>query len=181
MEQFAHLITPPGQQPETAARLVALIAPLLAAQGLELVRLTYGGGQRTRPTLQIMAELPDGTMTVEACARASRAVSELLDADDPIADDYVLELSSPGIDRPLTRPKDFARWTGHEARLALIQPLDGRKRYHGRLGALIDERLTIETEAGPAVLPIAAIASVKLVLTDALIRATRPPALDDEQ
>jgi ribosome maturation factor RimP len=172
-------MTPAGQHPETAQRLVALIAPVLTEQGLELVRLTYGGGQSQRPTLQIMAELPDGTMTVEACSRASRAVSELLDAEDPIADDYVLEVSSPGIDRPLTRPKDFIRWSGFEVRVALAEPIDGRKRFHGRVGPLEGATLTIDTEHGPVPLPIAAIGSAKLVLTDALIAATQPQSAND--
>lgn len=174
-----HLITPAGQQPETARVLVALIAPVLAEQGLELVRLTYGGGQRTRPTLQIMAELPDGTMTVEACAAASRAISELLDAQDPIPDDYVLEVSSPGIDRPLTRTDDFNRWAGFEARLTLGTPMEGRKRFHGRLGPLAGDTLTLETETGSVQLPLAAIAAAKLVLNDALIKATRPAVLPE--
>ncbi|MEX0299879.1 MAG: ribosome maturation factor RimP, partial [Kordiimonas sp.] len=97
---------------EAADQIAAIIEATVESMGYELIRVTYGGGRK--PTLQIMAERPDGTMGVEDCAKLSREVSLLLDVEDPLQGEYLLEVSSPGVDRPLTRPKDFERWVGFE-------------------------------------------------------------------
>lgn len=149
-------------------RLHSLVEPEIARLGFELVRLSYGGG---RPVLQVMAERPDGSMSVDDCATLSRALSDVLDAEDPIPGEYSLEVSSPGIDRPLTRPKDYERWRGFEAKVSLADLLDGRKRFQGRLDGLADGMVTLVTEDGPVALPLDGIDSAKLVLTDDLIRA----------
>jgi ribosome maturation factor RimP len=158
------LIAETGKMSEVAR----LIAPSLEAMGYALVRVRLSGGGR--PTLQIMAERIDGReMTVDDCADISRAVSALLDVEDPIAGAYVLEVSSPGLDRPLTRPEDFSRFAGHEAKLELADAVDGRKRFRGRLLGLEGDKVRIAAEEGESVLPVATIRSAKLVLTDALI------------
>lgn len=150
------------------AEVARLIAPSLEAMGYAIVRVRLSGGGR--PTLQIMAERTDGgEMTVDDCAEISRSVSAILDVEDPIAGAYVLEVSSPGLDRPLTRPEDFARFAGHEAKLELSDAVDGRKRFRGRLVGLEGENVRIAAEEGESLLPVATIRSAKLVLTDALI------------
>ena len=152
-------------------RLEVLIAPPLEGLGYELVRVVLQG--RTRPTLQIMAERKDGNgMTVDDCADISRSVSALLDVEDPIQGEYVLEVSSPGIDRPLTRSKDFVTWAGHEAKVETLAPVDGRKRFRGKvLGLDTDGRVKILTETGEVAMDLADIKSAKLVLTDELVDA----------
>jgi ribosome maturation factor RimP len=154
-------------------RLETLIAPSLDAMGYELVRVQLQGKQRL--TLQIMADRKDGVMmTVEDCADISRSVSALLDVDDPIAAAYTLEVSSPGIDRPLTRAKDFERWAGFEAKLESSTPIEGRKRFRGKLLGLDEEgnlRLTVET-GETVTIPMADVRGAKLVLSDELIAAT---------
>ncbi len=154
---------------DVSDRVAAIIEPTLAALGFELVRVTFGGGGR--PRLQVMAERPDGTMTIDDCARLSRELSTLLDIEDPIPGEYVLEVSSPGIDRPLTRLKDFARWTGHEAKLELDAPLDGRRRLSGRLLGLEGENVRVRVEGEDRLVPFARIVKAKLVMTDALLAA----------
>lgn len=149
-------------------RLHTLIEPEVCRLGFELVRVSYGGG---RPVLQVMAERPDGSMSVDDCAALSRALSDVLDVEDPIPGEYSLEVSSPGIDRPLTRPKDYERWSGFDARVTLGALQDGRKRFQGRLDGLADGVVRMTTEDGPVALPLANIESAKLVLTDDLIRA----------
>lgn len=147
-----------------------LIAPSIDALGYELVRVTLAGS--TRKVLQIMAEPKDGrVMAVEDCARVSRAVSAILDVEDPISGAYSLEVSSPGIDRPLTRPKDFARFAGHEAKIETHEPIDGRKRFKGILKGVAAEHVKIDSEGAEVALPLNQIAKAKLVLTDALIAA----------
>ena len=106
-------------------RLAGIVAPVVEGMGFELVRLRLMGGRRA--LLQIMAERPDGGIEVDDCARISRAVSAVLDVEDPISGEYVLEVSSPGIDRPLTRLKDFETWAGYEAKLETDEPIDGRR------------------------------------------------------
>jgi ribosome maturation factor RimP len=152
-------------------RLEVLIAPPLDGLGYELVRVVLQG--RTRPTLQIMAERKDGNgMTVDDCADISRSISALLDVEDPIQGEYVLEVSSPGIDRPLTRSKDFANWAGHEAKVETLAPVDGRKRFRGKLlGLDSDGRVRLLTETGEVAMDMADIKSAKLVLTDELVDA----------
>jgi ribosome maturation factor RimP len=123
-----------------------------------------------RKTLQIMAEKADGTMDVEDCATLSHALSEFLDTEpDIIEGEYLLEVSSPGIDRPLTRLKDFARWSGHEAKLELNAPLDGRKRFKGTLLGLEGSDVLFDIGKERLTLPFASISDAKLVLTDKLI------------
>jgi ribosome maturation factor RimP len=161
-----------------AAVVARLVEPVLDEMGFRLVRVRL-----TASTLQIMAERPDGTFTIDDCEAVSRAVSPLIDVEDPVPQSYNLEVSSPGIDRPLVRPEDFARWAGHEAKIELVKPLDGRKRFRGTIaGMAADEvRLTLPPEKAGAgavtvALPFADIGDAKLVLTDALIEASRKPA-----
>jgi ribosome maturation factor RimP len=149
--------------------IARLIEPSLEAMGYRLVRLMQTGGLR-RPTLQIMAERrDDAPMTVEDCAEISRSVSALLDVADPIADAYLLEVSSPGIDRPLVRPEDYDRFAGFDARIELDEPLDGRKRFKGKLLGRDGEAVRLAAENGEVRLPLSVIARAKLVLTNELI------------
>jgi ribosome maturation factor RimP len=151
--------------------LEALLTPAVQAAGYRLVRLRLMGGKRK--TLQILAERPDGQMDVEDCARLSRSVSEVLEAADPIAEEYVLEVSSPGIDRPLTAPEDFARFAGHDARVELSHGLEGRRRFKGRLigleGSDVVMDVADENETRRVQFAYSEIAEAKLMLTDRLI------------
>ncbi|MBP2300343.1 ribosome maturation factor RimP [Azospirillum picis] len=157
---------------DVTGRIEQIITPSVEAMGYEVVRVQISGGQRA--ILQIMAERADGaSMTVEDCADISRSVSALLDVEDPIRDAYTLEVSSPGIDRPLTRLKDFERFAGFEARLETRQALDGRKRFKGLLRGVEDGLVCIDTEQGAARLEFDNILRAKLVLTDDLIRASQ--------
>jgi ribosome maturation factor RimP len=151
-----------------------LIEPTLDGMGFELVRVLVTGNQR--PTVQVMIERADReTLTVDHCAEASRVLSAVLDVEDPIGGAYTLEVSSPGIDRPLTRLDDFARFAGHLARVETGVPVDGRRRFKGQLLGLDGDRvrLRLEEPDGEEVsLPFTAIQRAKLVLTDALIEAS---------
>lgn len=156
-----------------AARVADLVAPALEGLGYRLVRAQLQSA--SDQTLQIMAERPDGTMTVEDCETVSRQLSPLLDVHDPIAGPYRLEVSSPGIDRPLVRPCDFETWAGHVAKIEMIEPIDGRKRFRGAIEGFEDGEIRIEVDlpgSGPQVLglPVTLVRSAHLVLTDALIR-----------
>lgn len=158
------------------AALTRLIEPQVNALGFELVRVAMLGGT-SDPTLQVMAERPDTRqLDIEDCAAISRRLSDLLDETDPIEHAYRLEVSSPGIDRPLTRLKDFEDWKGFDARLKLGEPVDGRKHVDGRLEGVAGDaiRLTVAKSGSAMSIPFAAIASAKLLLTDALIAATAP-------
>lgn len=154
-------------------RIAGLIEPLVEDLGFELVRVAVTG-QNGR-TLTIMAERPDGTMKVENCEEISHAVSALLDVEDPIEGAFYLEVSSPGIARPLTRPKDFERWAGFEAKIELSEMLAGRKRFRGVLQGFEEGEVLIEMDVDgydePQVigLPFAKLRDAKLVMTDALI------------
>jgi ribosome maturation factor RimP len=150
-------------------RIAGMIAPSLTAMGYDLVRVMMQG--RQRPVLQVMADRLDGAaMTVEDCADISRQISALLDVDDPIEGAYSLEVSSPGIDRPLTRKQDFERYAGYEIKLETAEPVEGRKRFRGKLVGLIDEdRITLLVENVEWTLPLVLIRGAKLVLTDELI------------
>ena len=151
------------------SHLEPIIAPAVEAAGFKLVRLRLMGGKRK--TLQIMAERADGGMDVEDCARLSRALSEFLDTQDPIEGEYDLEVSSPGIDRPLTRLMDYARWAGHEAKLELVAPdASGRKRFRGKILGLDGSDVAFEVDGTHLKFPFKTIAEAKLVLTDALIQ-----------
>lgn len=150
--------------------LLELLDPVAEAIGYEIVRLRLMGGTTRR--LQIMAERPDGDMNVEDCTRLSRAISEVMDAADPITGEYTLEVSSPGIDRPLTRLKDFETYEGLEAKLELDRLAEGRKRFKGLLAGIEDANVAIdlEGEEATALVPFAWIIEAKLVLTDALMK-----------
>ena len=162
-------------------KLTALIEPIAAAEGFELIRVRVTGARSK--TLQVMAERPDGTMTAEDCARLSRALSPMLDESDPIEGNYDLEVSSPGIDRPLTRLKDFDEWQGFEAKLELTAAVEGQKRFRGVLAGIEDANICIdlEGEEETALIPFEMIASAKLVLTDELIRASLKAGKDAEK
>ena len=151
--------------------LIEILDPIAEAAGYELVRLRLMGGTEQR-RLQIMAERPDGEMNVEDCATLSRAVSEVLDAADPISGEYTLEVSSPGVDRPLTRLKDFEAWEGFEARLELDRVAEGRKRFKGVLAGIEDDSvaLNLENDDHTTMIPFAWITDAKLVLTDELMK-----------
>jgi ribosome maturation factor RimP len=165
---------------DKTAEIARLVEPVLQGMGYELVRVHFGGGSG-RPTLQIMAERIDRVaMTVDDCAEISRNVSALLDVEDPLQDAYLLEISSPGIDRPLVRPQDYERFAGFEARLELARPVDGRKRFRGRIGELAEGSVRIIEPAGEVRLPLDQIAKARLVLTDELLAAPngQPGATD---
>ncbi len=160
--------------------LTAIIAPEAEAMGLSLVRVAFFGGE-SDPTLQVMAERPETRqLTIDDCADLSRRISAQLDAleeagKDPIEQAYRLEVSSPGIDRPLTRRSDFADWAGHEAKVALKEKLNGRQRFNGLLVGIDSDVVTIlDKEEVEHKLPFEAIDTAKLVLTDKLIAATVP-------
>lgn len=152
-------------------RLAEIVTPVIEGLGFELVRLRLQGGKTA--TLQIMADRPEGGIVVDDCAAISTAVSAALDVEDPIEDKYTLEVSSPGIDRPLTRLKDFDVWEGYEARIETAEPIDGRKRFKGILrGTEGDEALIEIEDQGEEVvigLNFDLLADAKLVLTDDLI------------
>jgi ribosome maturation factor RimP len=150
------------------------IEPSLMAMGYRLVRVVVTGGRRA--TLQVMAErTDDAPMTVDDCADISRSISALLDVADPIAGAYTLEISSPGIDRPLVRPEDYDRFRGFEAKIELCEPIGGRKRFRGRLLGRVDDSIRLTTETGEALLPLGTVTRAKLVLTDELIAAQLHP------
>jgi ribosome maturation factor RimP len=159
-----------------AQRVAALAEPVIENLGFRLVRVKLTG-----PTLQIMAERPDGTFSIEDCEAVSRALSPLLDVEDVISSRYNLEVSSPGIDRPLVRPSDFETWAGHDAKIEMAVPVAGRKRFRGALEGYHDGevRLFIENPEGatkePVLIgvPFADIGDARLVLTDELIAAAR--------
>ena len=155
---------------EQTHRVEELIAPSLEALGFELIRVRYGG--TGRPTLQIMIERRDrAALTVDACAIASKSISALLDVEDPIGGAYNLEVSSPGLDRPLTRIGDFERFAGFDAKIELAAPMNGRKRYRGQLLGVKDGNVRISADSGAAIVPFATIKNAKLILTDELISA----------
>lgn len=163
---------------DTAA-ITKLIEPAVKAQGLALVRVTMIGGT-SDPTLQVMAERPDTRqLTLGDCETLSRALSDIIDTEeeagrDPIEGGYRLEVSSPGIDRPLTRRADYADWAGHEARVKLAEPQDGAKQISGDIVGIDGDAVTIATPKGERTVQFDNIASAKLLLTDKLINSTAP-------
>ncbi len=178
------LITEPGR----AARVAALAEPVLSDLGYRLVRVRISAAAGC--TVQIMAERPDGSMAIEDCETASRALSPVFDAGDPIEGAYRLEISSPGIDRPLVRHSDFDRYAGHIAHIEMLAPIDGRKRFRGELIGTQGECVRLRRNDPAAgdnpevVLPINDMAEARLVLTDALIseslrRSKRGGKLDE--
>ncbi len=158
------------------AALTRLIEPEATALGFELVRVRLFGKGDER-TLQVMAERPDTRqLTIDDCAELSRRLSDMLDETDPIEDAYRLEVSSPGIDRPLTRLRDFADWAGHEARIVLDAPIDGQKQFKGELSGVEGETIVIAQQKSGTIarVPFSGVLDAKLVLTDKLIKATVP-------
>jgi ribosome maturation factor RimP len=151
-------------------RIEKLVAPAIAAAGFDLVRVRITG-KETR-TLQIMAERPDHSMSAEECATLSRALSPILEEADPIAGAYRLEISSPGIDRPLVRLKDYHDWQGYEAKIEIDRTIEGQKKFKGVLAGVDGDNvcLDVEGESETALIPFAWISSAKLTLTDELIR-----------
>jgi ribosome maturation factor RimP len=152
-------------------RLLELVDPVAEAAGYAVVRLRLMGGDRAR-RLQIMAERPDGSMPVEDCARLARAISQVLDDADPIHGEFLLEVSSPGLDRPLTRLEDFAAYEGYQAKLELDRVAEGRKRFKGELAGVEGDHVAVnlEGEAETAMLPFAWITDARLVVDDALLK-----------
>jgi ribosome maturation factor RimP len=149
-------------------RMAEIITPVIEDLGYELVRVRLMGGKTN--TLQIMAEKPQGGIEVDDCADISNAVSAVLDVEDPLTDAYTLEVSSPGIDRPLTRLKDFEEFEGYEAKLETSEMIDGRKRFKGVLAGVEDNDVLINIEEGTVGLQFDWLADAKLVLTDELIK-----------
>jgi ribosome maturation factor RimP len=157
-----------------AAEIATIVEPVLADLGFRLVRVKIQGDGRDR-VVQLMAERPDGSINVDDCEAISKSVSPVLDVADPISGAYRLEVSSPGIDRPLVRPSDFEDWSGHEAKIELKEPIDGRKRFKGVLEGFEDGEVRIKADTGEhgiqhLGLPVHLISDAKLVLTDNLVR-----------
>ncbi len=160
-------------------KLAAIIAPEAEALGFDLVRVAWfdrGAEGSDEPTLQIMAERPDTRqLVIDDCAALSHRISELFDELDPIEEAYRLEVSSPGIDRPLTRLKDFADWAGHEAKIEVVEPIENQKRFRGELVGAESDVVSITDRTGAAhAISFSNILSAKLVLTDRLIASTAP-------
>ena len=156
-----------------ADRIAALIEPSLTAMGYDLVRVMIDGKRQAR--VQIMAERSDGSgMGVEDCAQVSRQISAILDVEDPIEGSYTLEVSSPGIDRPLMKPADYERFAGHVAKVELRTARDNRRRFTGTIKGLESEAVVLDTEEGSVALPLSEIERAKLVLTDALLKSAKP-------
>jgi ribosome maturation factor RimP len=153
------------------AKIEEIIAPSLDAMGYRVVRILIMGGRRA--TLQVMAERRDeAAMTVADCAEISRTVSALLDVSDPIAGAYDLEVSSPGLDRPLVRREDYTRFAGFEAKIELNHPRDGRRRFRGKLLGLAGDEVRLLVDAMTVTLPLADVARAKLVITDEILAAS---------
>jgi ribosome maturation factor RimP len=163
---------------QAASHLEPIFEPVIEKAGFKLVRLRVMGG--AQKTLQVMAERPDGSMDVEGCTALSHALLDFIEAEDPIEGDYEIEVSSPGIDRPLTRPTDFSRWAGHEVKIELSVPVrsvgesqsdqnKGRRRFRGTLLGMDGQDVAIRADNADFKFPFRAIANAKLVLTDKLI------------
>jgi len=159
--------------------LTALVTPEVEALGYAVVRVKMIGGT-SDPTLQVMAERADTRqLDIDDCEKISRRLSDALDEADPIEHEYRLEVSSPGIDRPLTREKDFVDWAGYVARVRLAEPQDGRKQFEGELLGAADGMIRLDVpRLGPVSVPLSGIANAKLVLTEELIKATAPLSTD---
>jgi len=148
-------------------KLAEIVQPVIEGLGYELVRIRMMGGKTK--SLQIMAERPEGGIEVDDCAKISTAVSAILDVEDPFEDPYALEVSSPGIDRPLTRFKDFDMWNGYEAKIETEELVDGRRRFKGALAGINDDEVLITIDEGTIGLKFDWLSDAKLVLTDELI------------
>ncbi len=148
-------------------RLADIVRPVIEGMGFELVRVRLMGSKYS--TVQIMAERPDGGIEVDECAEISHAISALLDVENPIGENYTLEVSSPGIDRPLTRLKDFATWEGYEAKIETTELIDGRRRFKGKLAGVNGDEVFVKIEENTIGLKFAWLSDAKLVLTDDLL------------
>ncbi|MDG4646902.1 ribosome maturation factor RimP [Roseibacterium sp. SDUM158017] len=149
-------------------RMAEILTPVIEGMGYEVVRIRLMGGQTK--TLQVMVERPEGGIEVDECAEISGAISAVLDVEDPLEEAYSLEVSSPGIDRPLTRLKDFETFEGHEARIETTEMIDGRRRFKGVLAGVEDDEVLINIDEGTVGLHFDWLSDAKLVLTDDLIR-----------
>ena len=149
-------------------RIAEIITPVVEDMGFEIVRIRLMTGKES--ILQVMAQSPDGTMEVDDCGKISTAISAVMDVEDPILDAYTLEVSSPGIDRPLTRLKDFAQWEGFEAKIETEELIDGRRRFKGPLAGVEGDEVLITIPEGTIGLKFEWLSDAKLVLTDELIR-----------
>lgn len=163
-----------SEKGQNTDHLNALLEPIVSGLGFELIRVSYGGSPRA--VLQVMAERPDGTMKIEDCTRLSREISTILDVEDPISGHYDLEVSSPGIDRPLTRLKDFENYKGFEGKVVLKVAQNNRRRYKGELLGLDGEKIMLKCDDIDEIVgfDLDDIQSAKLVLTDELIKASMP-------
>ncbi|MBL4811997.1 MAG: ribosome maturation factor RimP [Rhodobacteraceae bacterium] len=150
-------------------RIADIVQPVVEDMGYELVRVRLLTSKEQQ-TLQIMAQKPDGSIEVDDCAAISTAISATLDVEDPILDTYALEVSSPGIDRPLTRLKDFERWEGNEVKIETSELIDGRRRFRGFLAGINGDEVLLEIEEGTIGLKFEWLSDAKLMLTDDLIR-----------
>ena len=151
-------------------KIADLIKPTIEELGYELVRVQlFSSPKGGASTLQVMAEAEDGTMTVEGCAKISREISVILDVEDPIDSEYVLEVSSPGLDRPLTRLKDFINYAGYETKVEMNKTVDNRKRYRGKLLGTEDEIILMDVEGQVLKLNFSDVQKAKLVMTDELM------------
>lgn len=149
-------------------RLAEIIQPVIEGMGFELVRVRLMGGEYK--TLQVMAQRPDTGIDVDECAQISTALSAVLDVEDPIAENYTLEVSSPGIDRPLTRLKDFNDWQGYEAKIETTEMIDGQRRFKGELAGVEGDEVLVNIPQGTVGLKFDWLSDAKLVLTDELIK-----------
>lgn len=153
-------------------RMAEILTPVIEGMGFEVVRIRLMGGMTK--TLQVMVQRPDGGIEVDECGQISTAISAVLDVEDPLEDAYALEVSSPGIDRPLTRLKDFEAWEGYEARIETTEMIDGRRRFKGVLAGVEGDEVLINLEEGAETLTVGLhfdwLSDAKLVLTDDLIR-----------
>ena len=157
-----------------AADVAAIVEPVLEEMGFRLVRVKVQGGAADK-IVQLMAERPDGSITIDECEAISKRISPVIDVADPVSGKYRLEVSSPGIDRPLVRPSDFEDWAGHEMKIELTEPVDGRRKFKGVLDGFEDGEVRITADTGEEGvqhlgLPVHLIADAKLVLTDELVR-----------
>lgn len=148
-------------------RLAEIVQPVIEGMGFELVRIRLMGSKYS--TVQAMVERPDGGIEVDECAAISTALSAVLDVEDPIEEEYTLEVSSPGIDRPLTRLKDFEAWVGYEAKIETAELIDGQRRFKGELAGVVGDEVLINIEAGTVGLKFDWLTDAKLVLSDGLI------------
>lgn len=172
---IAYFLRPPRHGRWFLERLLTLeerVAPTLEAMGFEVVRIALAGSTG-RKTLQVMADRKDGSqISVDDCAQISHTLSAIFDVEDPVSGAYDLEVSSAGIDRPLTRPKDFTAYAGFEAKVETKLPIAGRKRFRGVLGGLSGETVLMTVDGANVEIPLGAVASAKLVMTDELIEAS---------